>query len=363
MNSPPSRTSPRRCFSCGRSGPYCAAGLKRGIRGTPIESRGTPSQHEIAQPDDDQARDRVLDIAERVMEALPVLPHCPADTGEHEAPQRRAEKREHRVAAERMLEHAGRDGHERADDGGYPAEEHRLSSPPVEPPLGALESLRGKVEPLAVTLDERPAAVVADRPAGDRAQGVADRPRGHHDGVRLPPRLHLTAEDDDVLPDERTGRECPGVEHHELARRREDRVHEHEQEDGVDAVVADERCQRIGDRLRDRGDEHGVGRGQRAALSERVRRTENFDVRETVPAELLAVMRATYVPEWTEAPLFERPSQDTVAVPASSATAGSALRTTVPVRVSMRDVTDAALVRVNSATAFARRRGTESAGG
>ena len=35
----PSSTSPSRCFSSGRTGPYCAAGLKRGIRGTPFECR------------------------------------------------------------------------------------------------------------------------------------------------------------------------------------------------------------------------------------------------------------------------------------------------------------------------------------
>ena len=68
-----------------RRGPYCAAGLKRGIRGTPIESRGTPPQHQIPETDDDQARHRVLDVPEGVMEALPVLAHRPADAGEREA--------------------------------------------------------------------------------------------------------------------------------------------------------------------------------------------------------------------------------------------------------------------------------------
>jgi hypothetical protein len=36
---------------------------------------------------------------------------------------------------------------------------------------------------------------------------------------------------------ERTGGERPSVDHLELARRREESVHEHQQADGVDAVV------------------------------------------------------------------------------------------------------------------------------
>ena len=95
----------------------------------------------------------------------------------------------------------------------------------------------------------------------------------------------------------------------------------------------------------------------------RVRRTVNFDVSETVPAEFFAVMRATYVPEWTEAPLFVRPSQETVAAPACNVTAGAAVLTIVPDGVSIREVTEAARVSSNCATTRARRRGTESAGG
>ena len=56
-----------------------------------------------------------------------------------------------------------------------------------------------------------------------------------------------------------------------------------------------------------------------------MRRTENFDVRETEPAAFLAVMRATYVPEWTVAPLLVRPSHMTLAGPACCVTRGIGL--------------------------------------
>ncbi len=89
----------------------------------------------------------------------------------------------------------------------------------------------------------------------------------------------------------------------------------------------------------------------------------NFDVSETEPAEFFAVMRATYVPEWTAAPLFVRPSHETVAAPGCSVTAGVAFLTIVPDGVSMRDVTEAARASSNCATTRACLRGTESAGG
>src|SRR5688572_13501800 len=73
-------------------------------------------------------------------------------------------------------------------------------------------------------------------------------------------------------------------------------------------------------------------------------------------------MRATYVPEWTVAPLFVRPSHMTLAGPACCVTAGSAFRITVPESVSIRVVTDAARASSNCATALVRRRGTDRAG-
>ncbi len=99
------------------------------------------------------------------------------------------------------------------------------------------------------------------------------------------------------------------------------------------------------------------------ALPERVRRTVNFDVSDTEPAEFFAVIRATYVPEWTTAPLLVRPSHETVAPPGCSVTAGVALLTIVPDCVSIREVTDAARANSNCATTRACLRGTESAGG
>ena len=63
-------------------GAYCARTSTRGIRGTLIESRGTPAEHEVAETDNEQPDDRVFDVAERVVEALPVLADGPADPGE-----------------------------------------------------------------------------------------------------------------------------------------------------------------------------------------------------------------------------------------------------------------------------------------
>ena len=49
----------------------------------------------------------------------------------------------------------------------------------------------------------------------------------------------VIAEEGDVLPRERAGRERAAVDHHDLARGRENGVDDHQHEDGVDAVVAD----------------------------------------------------------------------------------------------------------------------------
>ena len=58
------------------------------------------------------------------------------------------------------------------------ADEDRPVVPAVEPALGARRAASGvEVEPAAVALEERPAAVEPDRPADDRAEQVAERAR------------------------------------------------------------------------------------------------------------------------------------------------------------------------------------------
>ena len=80
-----------------------------------------------------------------------------------------------------------------------------------------------------------------------------------------------------MLAGERTRGERARVDHDELARRGEDRVDRHQHEDGVDAVVADERRDRRGDG----GEEHGraeptsggrVNGAREVARAERARR-------------------------------------------------------------------------------------------
>ena len=114
--------------------------------------------------------------------------------------------------------------------------------------LGAREPVRAQMQQPPVPLDERAPAVAADHPADDRADDVAQRAGQGHGHVR-PARIgDVVAEEDDVLRGKCPGGERARVEHHQLARGREDRVERHQREDRVDPVVADER----GDGARDR---------------------------------------------------------------------------------------------------------------
>src|SRR5690348_7807570 len=182
------------------------------------------------------------------MEALVVAPEGVPDPRQRERPDRRADRCEPQVRPERHLENAGRDGDERAHDGRDPAEQDGPAVVPVEPALGPLEPLRTEVQEATVPLDERPASLAPDRPAGDRADDVAESSRERHHQERREARLDLVAEEDDVLRGERTRGECARVDHYQLARGREDRVDRHQHEDGVHAVVADERRDGPGDR-------------------------------------------------------------------------------------------------------------------
>jgi hypothetical protein len=61
----------------------------------------------------------------------------------------------------------------------------------------------------------------------------------------------------DVLTGERAGRDGASVHHHGLAGGREDGVQQHQQEDRVEPVVADDGREEIGDLREDRRDRHG----------------------------------------------------------------------------------------------------------
>src|SRR5205085_11329530 len=109
MKRPPSRTAPSRSLSSGRKGPYCAAGLKSGIRATARASllgrqpgpARAPAQEEPAGEEKRRGDDGVVDEAEVVVEALVAPPERPSGSGEGEAPGRRADRRQAGVAPER----------------------------------------------------------------------------------------------------------------------------------------------------------------------------------------------------------------------------------------------------------------------
>jgi hypothetical protein len=93
------------------------------------------------------------------------------------------------------------------------------------------------MEPASVVLEQRAAAVEPDRIADEPADEVADRARErqHEEGAEAV--ADLGAEERHmVCRGENAGRDCSGVEHHDLARRRKHRVDHHQQEDGIDAV-------------------------------------------------------------------------------------------------------------------------------
>src|SRR5205823_5577250 len=252
MKTPASSTSARRSFSSGRSGAYCALTSTSGIGRTASESSRAPAQHEPCRGSDDGEPDRVVDEPEVAVEALPAPADRPADAGGREAPDRRANERQDRVRGEPHPEDARRDRDERADDGRDSPQEDSPVAPPVEPALGPVELLRREVEDAPAILEQRPAAVGADPPADDRAGEIADRAGERHREERPEGRRDPRSEERHVLGRERAGRERAGVDHDELARRREDRVDRHQGEDGVQTVVADEG----GDRPGDARDEH-----------------------------------------------------------------------------------------------------------
>ena len=128
-----------------------------------------------------------------------------------------------------------------------------------------------------MSLQVRPAPVEPDRPAHDRAERVADRAGQGDRHVGPGGRVDLVAEDGDVGAGERPGRDRASVDHHELARGGQDRVDEHEEEHGVEAVVPDD----AGDGLGDRVHRRDSTRGRR---SENAHRLSQLDGAELVPS-------------------------------------------------------------------------------
>src|SRR5215213_2586256 len=177
MNSDDSSTESNRSRSCSISGAYCALTSTSGIR-TARKATGAPAAHDqIDDPDHDRRGDDVVDVVEALVERLPARSECVADPREDDAPDRRPDRGQHRVAQERRTEDAGGDRDERSREGRDPADEHGPVAPAVEPVLGVLDPVGRQVEPPPTALEERTAAVEADRPAEQRPDEVAERPR------------------------------------------------------------------------------------------------------------------------------------------------------------------------------------------
>ena len=110
-----------------------------------------------------------------------------------------------------------------------------------------------------MALEVGAAAVQPDRPADDRTDRVADRSGQRHRDVCGEPLVDLHSEEHDVLAGERARCHGARVHHDHLARRREDGVDEHQEEDRVQAVVADRRRDGVGQLAEDGGDQHEAG--------------------------------------------------------------------------------------------------------
>src|SRR5919108_2616999 len=117
MNSPDSRTASNLRRSSSISGAYCALTSTSGI-GTAIKrTRAPATDQEIGHSEHDRSRDRVVDVVEVLVERLPARPEGVANAGEGDAPERRADEREDRVADELRAKDPGGDRDERPRDG------------------------------------------------------------------------------------------------------------------------------------------------------------------------------------------------------------------------------------------------------
>src|SRR5215471_6364445 len=175
MNRPDSSTSPRRSFSSGIRGSYCALTSTSGIIGTST-SPGEMAEDQPGRDEHDGGDHSVVNPTEFIVYPLVAGSDTPADAREQEAPDRRPREREQRVDAEGRAEDPGRYRDEGADDRCQAADEHGRVAATLEPGLRAREVLGGEMQPAPTSFDQRPSSVCADPPADDRADEVAERP-------------------------------------------------------------------------------------------------------------------------------------------------------------------------------------------
>src|SRR4029453_9123417 len=122
MNRPDSSTSPRRSFSSGISGAYCALTSTSGI----IGAGRSPKEMAVDQPareQTDRGNDSVVNKTEILVYAPVSGSDTPADACPGEAPDRGADQREQRVPAEGRAKDTGGDRDERAYDRRHAADE------------------------------------------------------------------------------------------------------------------------------------------------------------------------------------------------------------------------------------------------
>jgi len=77
----------------------------------------------------------------------------------------------------------GGDRNERPHNRGHSPDQHSDVTAPREPLIGTLETLRCQVQQPATPLNERPASVVADRPANQRASEIAKCSHQRHSEI------------------------------------------------------------------------------------------------------------------------------------------------------------------------------------
>src|SRR5215475_8108703 len=93
MKRPDSRVRANASFSSGTRGAYCALTSTWGIRGTPRHGSGAAAAHDPhGDSDRDQDAHEDVEVAEVVVRLAPARAERPADAGEHEAPDRAADR-------------------------------------------------------------------------------------------------------------------------------------------------------------------------------------------------------------------------------------------------------------------------------
>src|SRR6266516_4010932 len=172
MKRPESTTSARRDFSSARSGSYCACTSMCGISGTRRGSGRAAAHHRERRESEDARGYDHVHVTKVVVEAVVARAEGPASAGEAEAEAGAADEGEREEAGERQADDPGRNGDERSEPRGQEAERDGEQLVALEPPLDAVELLRGDVQPAAVALEQRPATVIADEPADSCADRV-----------------------------------------------------------------------------------------------------------------------------------------------------------------------------------------------